>query len=207
MELDDHPDAQVHQWIKGLKHTTSLMTHTAHQLMGGVSTEEASALVPMKWAFPMLLERLCRYYQRVADRKQIKIIRDIEFESPYVWSDPAAVGAAIDNLLSNALKFSASGTEVVVRLKPEQAHLVCSVEDTGPGLSLEDQKKLFRKGVRLSAKPTGGEPSTGYGLAVAKDLVEQVGGEIWCESTLGEGSCFFVRLPIYTEGMDDESRD
>ena len=51
------------------------------------------------------------------------------------------------------------------------------------------------RGVRLTPRPTAGESSSGYGLAVAKDLVERLGGQIWCESTVGQGSCFAFRLP------------
>jgi two-component system, sensor histidine kinase LadS len=63
-------------------------------------------------------------------------------------------------------------------------------------LSQEDQARLFQAGVRLSAVPTAGEPSTGYGLAVAKEPASQMGGGIWCESQLGQGACFAVSLPV-----------
>ena len=72
---------------------------------------------------------------------------------------------------------------------------MCAVRDSGPGLSPEDQAQLFRRGVRLTPTPTGGEPSSGYGLAVAKELVDALGGHIWCESAVGQGSCFAFRLP------------
>jgi signal transduction histidine kinase len=58
---------------------------------------------------------------------------------------------------------------------------------------------LFQKGVRLTPTPTGGEPSTGYGLAVARHLIEKLDGAIWCESTLGQGCCFSFRLPAFEE--------
>jgi signal transduction histidine kinase len=76
---------------------------------------------------------------------------------------------------------------------------VCEVRDNGPGLSPADQARLFQRGVRLTPTPTGGEPSSGYGLAVAKELVEKLGGKIWCESVLGLGCCFSFRLPAYQE--------
>ena len=57
--------------------------------------------------------------------------------------------------------------------------------------------------MRLSAQPTGGEPSTGYGLAVAKELVGQLGGEIWCDSQPGQGACFSVRLPVWREAGNE----
>ena len=76
--------------------------------------------------------------------------------------------------------------------------MVCSVRDEGPGLSQEDQAKLFQRGIKLSSVPTGGEPSSGYVLAVAKELINKLGG-LWCESTYGTGACFSFRLPVYQE--------
>ena len=69
------------------------------------------------------------------------------------------------------------------------------VQDEGPGLSAEDQKKLFGKFARLSAKPTGGEHSTGLGLSIVKKMVEAMNGKVWCESELGRGATFIVEFP------------
>jgi signal transduction histidine kinase len=65
-----------------------------------------------------------------------------------------------------------------------------------PGLSAEDQKKLFGKFARLSARPTGGENSTGLGLSIVKKMVEAMNGKVWCESEPGKGATFIVALPI-----------
>jgi two-component system sensor histidine kinase/response regulator len=64
-----------------------------------------------------------------------------------------------------------------------------------PGLSAEDQKKLFGKFARLSSKPTGGENSTGLGLSIVKKMVEAMNGRVWCESELGRGATFIVEFP------------
>ncbi|MBA3614041.1 MAG: ATP-binding protein [Nitrospirales bacterium] len=73
---------------------------------------------------------------------------------------------------------------------PQQDWVICRVRDEGPGLNLEDQAKLFQPGIHLTSRPTAREPSTGYSLAVAKELLEKVGGQIWCESAVGQGACF-----------------
>jgi len=73
--------------------------------------------------------------------------------------------------------------------------VACHVEDEGPGLSAEDQAQLFRRGVQLSARPTGGEAAAGFGLAITKDLVDKLGGKLWCESNLGHGARFSFSVP------------
>lgn len=110
--------------------------------------------------------------------------------------DPSVTVQVIENLVSNAVKYSPPGKNIFVRLRPEGAVVRCGVQDEGPGLSAEDQKKLFGKFARLSAKPTGGEAATGLGLSIVKRMVEAMNGEVWCESDLGRGATFVVELPV-----------
>ena len=96
---------------------------------------------------------------------------------------------------------AAPGGRVVVRLRRDGDGV--TVADDGPGLSPEDQARLFQRGARLTPRPTAGEPSTGYGLAVAKDLAARLGGELWCDSVLDQG-CVFPRAcpwPARREGQ------
>ena len=100
-----------------------------------------------------------------------------------------------DNLLSNAVKFSPFKARITVSAQCVGERVRVGVQDQGPGLSEEDKGKLFGKFQRLSAKPTGGESSTGLGLSIAELLVRKHGGRIWAESEPGCGSTFFVELP------------
>jgi len=112
-----------------------------------------------------------------------------------VRADRDALIHVLDNLVSNAVKYSPSGKPIVVTLSQGPLGGRCAVKDEGPGLSAEDQRKLFGKFARLSARPTGGEHSTGLGLSIVKRMVEAMGGKVWCESALGAGSTFGVDLP------------
>jgi signal transduction histidine kinase len=145
---------------------------------------------------PVLVNRVCRWYQHIADKKNIQLRYDTVGEIPEVGTDRVAVAAVLDNLLSNAIKYSPRGKPIRVQVQSTGDGVVCSVQDEGPGLSEEEQRRLFQRGVRLSPIPTGGEPSTGYGLAVAKELIQRLHGEIWCTSTQGRGACFSFRLPV-----------
>ena len=194
--LADHAEPEIRNWLEGLGHVTELMRHTVSQLMTTSAPKDAK-LRFLEWDVAPLVQRACNYYQRIADRKNIFIVRESAGDIPSVWTDPVAVAAALDNLLSNAVKYSFPGKKIWVRLRGDMTSVICSVCDEGPGLSQEDQVKLFQRGVKLSSVPTGGESSSGYGLAVAKELVGKVNGDLWCESMLGAGACFSIRLPAY----------
>ena len=159
-----------------------------------------------KVEMPIMAQRFRIYYQRIANQKQIQCLAVSTVGVPSVWTDRVATAAALDNLFSNAVKYSPPGKRIWVEVVAQQNEVVCSVRDEGPGLSQEDQAKLFQRGATLTPKPTGGEPSAGYGLAVAKQLIEKVGGTIWCESVLGKGACFSFRLPQYQEHLHGSER-
>jgi two-component system, sensor histidine kinase and response regulator len=130
-----------------------------------------------------------------ASAKQQQLV--LEMESPPLTSlvDPGLMIQVLENLISNAIKYSPPGKNIVLRLKREAGAVRCEVQDEGPGLSAEDQKKLFGKFARLSAQPTGGESSTGLGLSIVKRMVEAMHGTVWCQSAPGQGAMFVVTLP------------
>ena len=113
-------------------------------------------------------------------------------------ADPHYYQQIVENLVSNAIKFSPQGREITVSLSNTSEMATVSVKDQGPGLSDEDKSKLFQKFQKLSARPTGGEKSNGLGLAIVKQFAEAMGGRVWCESTWGKGATFFVEIPLST---------
>ena len=135
------------------------------------------------------------YYSRVARQKGVEVKYAEAQSTCEVWADRIGVAVILDNLLSNAVKYTMAGKKVEVSLRQEEDSYLCSVCDQGPGLSEEDQSQLFQPGVRLSAVPTAGEPSTGYGLAVTKRVVDDMRGQVWCDTEYGHGACFRFRLP------------
>jgi signal transduction histidine kinase len=103
---------------------------------------------------------------------------------------------AIDNLVSNAIKYSPIGGKIAVAVSHENNGTVIRIADEGAGLSPEDIGRLFGRFQRLSAKPTGGESSTGLGLSIVKRIVDMHGGEVTAESDgPGRGSTFTIILP------------
>jgi signal transduction histidine kinase len=112
-----------------------------------------------------------------------------------IKADEVATLQILDNLVSNALKYSQPTTVVEVTAAQENGWAIVMVKDQGPGLSEADQKMLFRKFTRLTAKPTHGESSNGLGLSIVKRLAEGMGGSIECRSVLGQGATFRLKLP------------
>jgi signal transduction histidine kinase len=197
--LRDHPDRDVATWLEGLGHLASLMQHTTGRLLR-VSAPDTFLLKPEYVNVPVLMERACDYYRKSAERKQVQITCRTVGDVPLAWADRVAVAVVADNLLSNAVKFSNHAGEIHVQVMADPDGIVCTVRDYGPGLSHADQARLFRPGVTLGAAPTGGEPSTGYGLAVAKEFIDRMGGRLWCESEPGQGARFSFSLPYHAEG-------
>lgn len=106
---------------------------------------------------------------------------------------------AIDNLISNAIKYSPVGGKIAVAISQEDGHALIRVTDQGAGLSPEDLGRLFGRFQRLSAKPTGGESSTGLGLSIVKRIIDMHGGQVTAESLgPGSGSSFMIALPMAT---------
>ena len=132
--------------------------------------------------------------RRNADRKTITIQFGPLAELP-VLADQNAATQILDNLISNAVKYSPQGTAVHVCAFAENGKACVSVKDEGPGISEADRRKMFGKFARLSARPTGGESSVGLGLAIVKRLAEAMSGTVECQSVFGQGATFIVRLP------------
>lgn len=133
-------------------------------------------------------------YAERAAAKHIRLYVDAP-SSVFVRTDRNATIRVIDNIVSNAVKYSPYGKNIYVRIEADSEWVRCSVRDEGPGISDEDMTKLFGKFARLSAQPTGGEHSTGLGLSIVKKLVDAMNGAVWCEQAEGGGAIFVLELP------------
>lgn len=199
LTLESHPEPRVHTWLYTIQNSTRLMGQIVAALMKDALIAGQPQINMTKVDLLVLLQTICYYYQAQAGRKQISLYwLPLQDTHCFAWTDHTAIAAVMDNLLSNAIKYSPYERSIWVSLRSESDSYVCSVRDEGPGISAADQERLFQRGVRLSATPTGGESSQGYGLAVAKELLDLIGGSIWCESEPGSGATFCIRLPAYT---------
>ncbi len=153
-------------------------------------------LVPTQFNFTDAVHAVVDDYAERAKEKGIVLHFEAETDDVLAFADNNASVQILDNLVSNAVKYSPFDKNVWVVVKKVRNSAQCLVKDEGPGLSEDDKKKLFGKYARLSAKPTGGEHSTGLGLSIVKKLAEAMQGNVWCESELGQGATFFLELPL-----------
>ena len=132
----------------------------------------------------------------IAARKNITL--DLQADPiPLGLFDPAKIEQVLDNLTTNAIKYSPPGSQVHIRLQTSgDEEILLSVQDEGPGIPPAEMEKLFKPFQRTSVKTTSGEKSTGLGLVIVKRIVTGHGGRIWVESQLGKGSIFYVAIPI-----------
>jgi signal transduction histidine kinase len=188
-------DRDVKRWLDSLTQSTHHIMSTARGVLTASSKMTPEMLLEPA-SLTQIAESVCRAYADIARQKRVRVVWKPPAQRDRVITDRVAAAAVLDNLLSNAVKYSKSGSAVFVTTRIESTEVLCSVRDHGPGLSGADQAQLFQRGVPLSAKPTAGESSTGYGLAIANDLAKALDGSLFCTSVLGEGTCFTFALPL-----------
>ncbi len=163
-----------------------------------VNALEAGEYEPqLKWVKlnPLICEVLASY-EVSARVKSIQIISTNLENGLSVRTDSQALFRVIDNLVSNAVKYTPFGGRIGVETTLKRDWVLLRVWDTGPGLTSADRTRLYQKFATLSARPTHGESSIGLGLAITKSLVTLINGRICCESTPGAGAAFIVEIPV-----------
>lgn len=145
-----------------------------------------------------IIEEIFNQNSENAAKKEIRIHKETVDDSILVYVDRNLTLQIVDNLISNAIKFTSIGKNIYINCKinNDEKFVSIAIRDEGPGFSEEDKKKVFGKFARLSAKPTAGENSTGLGLSIVKKLVELQKAYILLESEQGEGATFILKLPM-----------
>jgi len=143
----------------------------------------------------LLLRNVVSELRPVANEKRQSLILDMPPSVPMVNGDKERLDQVLVNLLSNAIKFSFESTRIQIKLGRRGTKVVVSVKDNGPGITEEEQIRIFTPYYRIEADRQR-FPGLGLGLTVSKHLVELHGGTIWVDSELGKGSTFFFSLPI-----------
>jgi signal transduction histidine kinase len=141
----------------------------------------------------------------LAKTKSIQLQLESIDDSAAIMANNMWVRTILDNLVSNAIKYSLSEAMVVVRMEQTEQAVRVWVIDQGSGISPEDQPLLFKQFSRLSNRPTAGESSNGLGLYIVKKMTEKLGGTVGVESALGSGSRFWIEFPLLDESKDESA--
>lgn len=195
-DFDELPKAEIIECANGIILSAKQMFDLIVNLLDVNKIESGQFQLNLKSADLLpLLQTLVKNYQDRADTKQLTLhFQPLEMPC-LAWVDQNITYQALENLISNAIKYSPPKTHIYLRLVQMPETVRCEIQDEGPGLSEKDQQKLFGKFARLTAQPTGGEHSSGLGLFIVKKLVTAMNGKVWCESELGKGATFVVEFP------------
>jgi signal transduction histidine kinase len=187
----------VEEMCQQIKEAGLKMTRIINELLESGRVEAGIIrLHPIELNFADLIMRVVGANQALADNKNQQLHLKIE-NDPVVFADENKLTEIADNLINNAIKFSAKNKRIEIIVKEKEKKAILEVKDEGPGLTEEDKKNLFQRFTRLSAQPTNGEDSTGLGLSIVKVLVEAHKGNVWVESgTRDNGSKFVVEIPV-----------
>jgi signal transduction histidine kinase len=142
-----------------------------------------------------LIIRSAERFRAQAAEQGVRLTTDLSTDLPAIRGDRQRIGQVLINLLSNALRYTPAGGQVVVAAKLESAELLASVTDAGQGIPPEDLPYVFERFYRADKSRARASGGSGLGLAIARQIVEAHGGRIWAESRVGYGSTFLFTLP------------
>ena len=140
------------------------------------------------------------------EEKRLAVEVDAPPAVPAIAADPDKLRQVLVNLLDNAVKYSPEGGRIRVRLELLEAHCRVAIEDEGPGIPREEQKRVFGKFYRLDPLLSRGVGGTGLGLYISREIVNRMNGRIWVASEEGHGATFFVDLPLARAGRWSQER-
>jgi two-component system, OmpR family, sensor histidine kinase VicK len=149
------------------------------------------------------------FYQHIIDRfemakeQKITFVRRLPKQPIYVYIDPDKITQVLDNIISNAIKYSPEGGTITFSLEQQEEEIVVSVKDEGVGIPKDNVKKVFDRFYRVDKARSRNLGGTGLGLAIAKEMVGAHEGNIWAESKEGVGTTIYFTLPIERENEDE----
>jgi two-component system, sensor histidine kinase and response regulator len=194
---DKAADPRLSRMASNILHASDQMFSFVKEFLANAAADRGQVLSLEGVSLPEAASAAAQRYADAALRKSIRIDEEFPADTPLVLADRVALDQVIDNLISNAVKFSPPETSIWLGIgSASEGYLEFRVRDQGPGCDEQDLAQMFARYKRLSARPTAGEPSTGLGLSIAKRQTEAMNGTLHCESVAGKGATFVLRLPV-----------
>jgi len=184
------------KYLEKIEKTSDYMSNLVNDLLDITAIESGKlTLKPEKQDYIVFLKNNMEFNQTLSDKKRIKLELNFDEALLEIDFDNDKITQVIDNLISNAVKYSYPDTKVTVDISKQKDYIITCVTDQGQGIQEKDLQNIFKAFHKGNTKSTGGEKSTGLGLAITKKIVEGHNGNIWAKSKKGKGSSFYFTLP------------
>jgi signal transduction histidine kinase/CheY-like chemotaxis protein len=207
-EALDILDEEQLDYLNRIHHASQFTLNLVNNLLEVAKIESGNLVLELKPAHlkPTITEAIL-LNRFLADSKQIQLHLDYDDNIPEMMVDASKIQQVMNNLISNAIKYSHPQTQVQISATLQQDEVLISVTDKGPGILEYELNKLFQAFSKTSVKSTAGESSTGLGLLICWQTVEAHSGKIWVESQVGVGSTFYVLFPLVPKSPDKPEKN
>jgi signal transduction histidine kinase len=196
-ELKDKTSSETKEFLEMIKQSSKFMRSLIEELLDVSVIDSGKISLHLEPVNLMDLIRNNAALNRViAGRKQITVEYHCTDNLPILQLDRKKIEQVLNNLISNAIKYSFPKSKVEIHSKCKNNNLVISVSDEGQGIPPSEMDKLFKPFSRTSVKATSGESSTGLGLVIVRKIVEAHNGRVWAESQIKKGSTFYISFPV-----------
>jgi len=186
--------------IEKIQRAATRMDRLIGDLLDFASIESGGlAMLPRAQDVAAITEEALASFYELAGKRQLHLSVAVPSDLPRVFCDRDRLLQVLGNLVSNALKVTHGGGSVTVQVKQREHEALFSVSDTGPGIRLAEQARLFE---RYWRSPDANYKGTGLGLAIAQGIIEAHGGRIWVDSEVGHGATFFFTIPLAADAND-----
>jgi two-component system sensor histidine kinase BarA len=187
-----------HRWASNIQSSGQRLLNLINDILDVAKIEAGKMEVRLEeFNLGDLCESLVAMFRPAAENKNLDLRNQVDAELPTLRQDPTKVNQILQNLVSNAIKFTPEGGLVVLRATADSRFVTITVADTGIGIAPEEKELIFQKFRRSGNPLTREHPGTGLGLSISRELSKLLGGEIMLTSELGRGSSFSVKLPIW----------
>ncbi len=199
LQTDSLSDKQV-RWTNNIKTSGQALLEMVQEILDLAKIESGKMeLSPSDFSPLDILDGILVMFRPLAESKQIELISNWLEDLPFARQDVIKLQQILQNLMSNAIKFTPRGGTVTLRARAEPGRLILDVIDTGVGIAEEEQDLVFEKFRQAGNPLTREHAGTGLGLSIVRELSHLMGGEIVLKSVLGNGSSFTVSLPLRLE--------
>ncbi|HEX2978972.1 MAG TPA: ATP-binding protein, partial [Anaerolineaceae bacterium] len=195
IQMTNKLNEQGLEYVRRAQRSVSHMRNLIDDLLDMARIESGITLRLSKVSLGDLAAKTLENFALQINTKKMAVEMEIQPDLPVVCADQGRLGQIMANLISNAIKYTPAEGKIRIIAEAHDTFVRFAVQDTGMGISPEDQTQVFARFYRVRTAQTDGIEGTGLGLAIAKGLIEAHGGQIGLKSRLGEGSTFFFTIP------------